>query len=66
MEYLSSDKAQAYFADGNNEWPAVPSVKIDNPALKAMGAFRADTLPVTQLARNAARAQKVFDRAGWR
>lgn len=66
MEYLASDKAQAYFADGNNEWPAVPSVKIDNPALKAMGAFRADTLPVTQLARNAARAQKVFDRAGWR
>ena len=24
LEYLASDQAQAYFADGNNEWPAVP------------------------------------------
>jgi iron(III) transport system substrate-binding protein len=66
MEYLASDKAQTYFADGNNEWPAVPSVKLDNPALKAMGSFKADTLPVAELAKNAATAQKVFDRAGWR
>ena len=66
MEYLSSDKAQAYFADGNNEWPAVSSVKIDNPALKALGTFKPDTMPVGDLARNAAKAQKAFDRAGWR
>ncbi len=66
MDYLSSDKAQAYFADGNNEWPAVPGVKADNPALKAMGSFKPDALPVGDLARNAAKAQKAFDRAGWR
>ena len=24
LEYLASDAAQAYFANGNNEWPAVP------------------------------------------
>ena len=36
MEYLASDQAQAYFANGNNEWPAVPTVKVDNPALKAI------------------------------
>ena len=29
-EYLASDEAQRYFADGNNEWPAVASVKVDN------------------------------------
>lgn len=66
MEYLSSDQAQVYFADGNNEWPAVAGVKIDNPALKAMGSFKPDSLNVGELAKNAARAQKVFDRAGWR
>jgi iron(III) transport system substrate-binding protein len=66
MEYLSSDQAQVYFADGNNEWPVVAGVKIDNPALKAMGSFKPDSLNVGELAKNAARAQKVFDRAGWR
>ncbi|MDO9236457.1 MAG: Fe(3+) ABC transporter substrate-binding protein [Aquabacterium sp.] len=66
MEYLSSDKAQNYFADGNNEWPAVASVKINNPALKALGTFKPDTLSVDALANNASKAQKVFDRAGWR
>jgi iron(III) transport system substrate-binding protein len=40
------DEAQRYFADGNNEWPAVASVKVKNPALEAMGKFKADTLPV--------------------
>lgn len=66
MEYLASDKAQAYFADGNNEWPAVSTVKIDNPALKSLGQFKPDSLPVGELARNAVKAQKAFDRAGWR
>ena len=42
------------------------AVKIDNPALKALGTFKPDTLPVGDLARNAAKAQKAFDRAGWR
>lgn len=66
LDYLSSDKAQAYFADGNNEWPAVSSVKIDNPALTSLGQFKPDTLAVGDLAKNTATAQKLFDRAGWR
>lgn len=66
LEYLSSDQAQAYFANGNNEWPAVSSVKLDNPALQKLGTFKPDALNVGELAKNAARAQKVFDRAGWR
>ena len=33
LEYLASDEAQRYFADGNNEWPVVESVKLDNPVL---------------------------------
>lgn len=66
LEYLASDDAQRYFADGNNEWPAVPTVKVKNEALDAMGAFKADTLPISALAKNAALAQKIYDRAGWK
>ena len=28
LEYLASDEAQGYFANGNNEWPAVKSVNV--------------------------------------
>lgn len=66
LEYLASDDAQRYFADGNNEWPAVSNLAVKNPALDAMGKFKADSLPVATLARNAASAQKIYDRAGWK
>lgn len=66
LEYLSSDEAQRYFANGNNEWPAVPSVKVSNPALEKMGAFKPDPLPVSELANGVAEAQKLYDRAGYR
>ncbi|THF66987.1 Fe(3+) ABC transporter substrate-binding protein [Pseudothauera nasutitermitis] len=66
LEYLASDQAQVYFADGNNEWPAVPGVKVDNPALEKMGEFKVDTLPMTRLADSVAEAQRIFDRAGYR
>ncbi len=66
LEYLASDEAQNYFANGNNEWPAVATAKPANPALDSLGKFKADTLPIAALAKNAATAQKVYDRAGWR
>ncbi|MFM2113025.1 MAG: hypothetical protein RLZZ271_1685 [Pseudomonadota bacterium] len=66
MEYLASDSAQRYFADGNNEWPAVKSVKVNNPALEALGSYKADTINVGELGRNAALAQKLYDKAGWK
>lgn len=66
LEYLTSDSAQRYFADGNNEWPAVANLALNNPALEAMGKFKADNLPIKELAKNAETAQRVFDRAGWK
>lgn len=66
LEYLASDQAQAYFADGNNEWPAVNSVKIANSALDSLGKFKADKLPVKNLAMYQAKAQIIYDRAGFR
>jgi iron(III) transport system substrate-binding protein len=66
LEYLASDEAQIYFADGNNESPVVPTVKTNNEALNALGKYKADTLPIGTLAKNAALAQKIYDRVGWR
>ena len=66
LEYLVSDDAQRYFADGNNEWPVVASVKTNNPALAALGSFKADNLSIPMLSKNVVTAQKVADRAGWK
>ena len=66
LEYLASDEAQRYFADGNNEWPVVASVKVGNPALESLGKFKADALPVGSLAMYRAKAQILFDRANYR
>jgi len=66
LEYLASDEAQRYFADGNNEWPAVPSTQVANPALNALGKFRYDEQNIAALGRNQPEAQKIYDRAGWK
>ena len=66
LEYLSGNEAQIYFADGNNEWPVVPNVAPNNPALKSLGSFKAETLNIAIIGRNQPTAQKIFDRAGYR
>jgi iron(III) transport system substrate-binding protein len=68
MEYMASPSAQNYFANGNNEWPAVASVKVDNPALKAMtgGNFKAETVPVSVLGSNQIKVQQMLDRVGYK
>ena len=66
LEYLASDDAQRYFADGNNEWPVVDSVKLDNPVLNALGDFKRDRLNVAVLGRNQPSSQKIYDRVAWK
>ncbi|MGE5522635.1 MAG: Fe(3+) ABC transporter substrate-binding protein [Rhodospirillaceae bacterium] len=66
LEYLASDQAQAYFADGNNEWPVVPGVKVQNRELESLGKFKMDTLNIGVLGKNQPLAQRIFDRAGFK
>ena len=66
LEYLASDEAQRYFADGNNEWPVVASARVANPVLSAIGEISYDPINVAVLGRNQPLAQKIFDRAGWK
>lgn len=64
LEYLTSESAQRYFADGNNEYPAAAGLKA-NSAVEQLGAFKADTLNAAEIGRNQAEAVRIFDRAGW-
>ncbi|GAB7543655.1 Fe(3+) ABC transporter substrate-binding protein [Cupriavidus sp. CuC1] len=66
LEYLASDEAQRYFADGNNEWPVVENVKISNAALEALGSFKADKINVAELGKHQPQAQKLADKAGYK
>jgi len=66
LEYLASDQAQAYFANGNNEWPVVPGARISNPELESLGKFKMDAINVGLLGRNQPLAQRIADRAGYK
>ena len=63
LEYLAGDAAQAYFADGNNEWPVVKSVKVENDGLVKLGPFKVENVSVAAMGRNQVEAQKILDRA---
>jgi iron(III) transport system substrate-binding protein len=66
LEYLASDDAQRYFADGNNEWPVVATVQVSNPVLASFGQFKYDPLNVAVLGRNQPASQKLYDRVTWK
>jgi iron(III) transport system substrate-binding protein len=66
LEYLASDDAQRYFADGNNEWPVVAGVKVDNPVLANFPDFKRDSLNVAMFGRNQPNSQKIYDRVAWK
>ena len=66
LEYLTSDEAQAYFANGNNEWPVVATVKRNNTTLDRLGSFKVDTLRAGALAQYTPKAQRLIDQVGWK
>jgi iron(III) transport system substrate-binding protein len=66
LEYLASDGAQNYFANGNNEWPVVAGLKIANPALESLGSFKTETLPVGVVGMNQVKVQQMLDRVGFK
>jgi len=68
LEYLVSPEAQNHFANGNNEWPVVKGLKLDNPALQAMtgGSFKSELVPIRIVGMNQIKVQQMLDRAGFK
>lgn len=66
LEYLASDSAQEYLANGNNEWPVVASAAVKNPELEGMGKFKSENLPISTIGKNQIAAQRILDRVGYK
>ena len=68
LEYLVSPEAQNHFANGNNEWPVVKGLKLDNPALQAMtgGDFKSELMPISAVGMNQIKVQRMLDRVGFK
>ena len=64
IEYLATPSAQAYFAEGNNEYPVIEDVKL-SPVLQEWSSFKTDAVAITVFGENNAEALKAMDRAGW-
>jgi iron(III) transport system substrate-binding protein len=65
LEFLVSDQAQRWYAEGNNEYPVKPGIAL-NETLQSWGEFRADDLNLNDLGELNAEAVRVMDRARWR
>lgn len=65
LEYLASAEAQQFFAAINYEYPAVPGAAMDS-TVQGMGEFKADTLNLSALGENQARAQEIYNELGWK
>lgn len=64
MEYLTSESAQRYFADGNNEYPVI-DLGDNSSAVQSLGTFKEDTLNMGQLGKQQAKAIEIYDTVGW-
>jgi iron(III) transport system substrate-binding protein len=65
LEYLTTPDAQAYFAEGNYEFPAVDGVKLD-PVLEQWREIKTDAVSAATLGENNPEAVKLMDRVGWK
>ncbi len=60
LEYLTSDTAQAYFANGNNEYPVVEGVEV-NKVVEASKGFKIQNINVSEFGKHQKQAKMIFD-----
>lgn len=63
LEFLSSNSAQQVYAESVFEYPANPNVE-PSERVKSWGAINADTLPLSEIAKNRKAASEMVDRVG--
>lgn len=60
MEFLASQKAQALYAQLNHEYPVLKEVPVSD-LVASWGHFKADPLPLSEIAKNQKRASELVD-----
>ncbi|AHE99398.1 Fe(3+) ABC transporter substrate-binding protein [Thioalkalivibrio paradoxus] len=65
IEYLTSESAQRWYAEANQEYPVRPDVPASE-VLRSFGEFEADSLNLSLLGAHNAEAVRIMDRARWR
>ena len=61
IEFLAGDIAQGMYASSNFEYPVKAGIATD-PLIESLGEFRADTIPVSEIARHRKTASRIVDR----
>lgn len=64
LEYLTTNEAQAYFANGNNEYPVVDDVAV-NETVEAKKNFKRQDINVRTFGENQTKAKMIFDEIGF-
>ncbi|NJR68044.1 MAG: Fe(3+) ABC transporter substrate-binding protein [Synechococcales cyanobacterium CRU_2_2] len=65
LEFLASPTGQAFFAEGNTEYPVVKGIPLD-PVLEKFGKFDASPVNVSAYGQNNAQAIEIMNRVGWK
>lgn len=65
LEYLASEQAQTYFAEGNDEYPVVPGIAVASH-VASLGTFKEDSLNLLDLGTNQPQAQALYDAVGYK
>lgn len=65
LDYMASPEAQEFFAQQNNEYPAMEGIALD-PVLDNFGDFTPSTINVVSYGKHSAEAIEMMDRAGWK
>jgi iron(III) transport system substrate-binding protein len=63
MEYMSTPGAQHVFADVNYEYPIRAGIEI-NPLIQSFGTLKAEKMPLSDVAKNRAKASALVDKVG--
>ncbi len=64
MEYMVTPEAQRVFADVNYEYPVRQGIEI-NPLVKSFGDLKMDTMSLSDVAKNRAKASALVDKVGF-
>ena len=60
LEFLVSKEIQSQFAKGNNEWPVIKNLNVNNSKLQSLGSFKKDSLNVEKIGSKQFEAQKLL------